>query len=85
MTRLRKNATYFKINYVIIMLVTTVICMIFNPTSLIVLAGLALGWIYLFAIKQTPLVIGGRTFRCGTFQCLNGGFFSNKGPVILLC
>jgi PRA1 family protein 1 len=63
LTRLRKNAAYFKINYFIILLLSTAVCMVMNPSSLVVLGLLALSWIYLFAIRTAPLVIGGRTFR----------------------
>ena len=42
----------------------TLITLAFNPTSLIVLGLLAMAWIYLFVVRQSPIVIGGRTFRC---------------------
>jgi len=61
--RLRKNANYFKVNYLVVIVTITAITMAMNPTSLIVLGVLALAWLYLFVIKQTPLVIGGRTFN----------------------
>ncbi len=46
-----------------VLLLITVVCMALNPTSLLVLAGLAVGWMYLFVLRATPLVIGGRTIR----------------------
>lgn len=46
-----------------IALVVTVVSMVLNPSSLIVLGILLLGWIYLFVVRQVPVVIGGRTFR----------------------
>lgn len=61
--RLKKNAAYFRVNYLAFMLVVTVTCMVLNPTSLIVLGCLALIWGYIFGIRTSPLVIGGRTFR----------------------
>lgn len=63
MTRVRKNLTYFRVNYMTIALVVTVVSMVLNPSSLIVLGILLLGWIYLFVVRQVPVVIGGRTFR----------------------
>jgi PRA1 family protein len=63
MTRIRKNFAYFRVNYLTIAVVVTVVSMVLNPSSLIVLGILVLGWIYLFIIRQAPLVIGGRTFR----------------------
>lgn len=63
MTRVRKNLAYFRVNYLTIALVVTIVSMILNPSSLIVLGILLLGWIYLFVVRQAPVVIGGRTFR----------------------
>ena len=62
--RLRKNAHYFKVNYLMVVFTVTLITLAFNPTSLIVLGLLAMAWIYLFVVRQSPIVIGGRTFRC---------------------
>ena len=62
--RLRKNAQYFKVNYLIVMLAVTLITLVLNPTSLIALAFLAMAWVYLFVVRQSPIVIAGRTFRC---------------------
>lgn len=62
-SRLKKNLAYFRINYLVVLLLITVVCMALNPTSLLVLAGLAVGWMYLFVLRATPLVIGGRTIR----------------------
>ncbi|CAK0739323.1 hypothetical protein CVIRNUC_001156 [Coccomyxa viridis] len=60
--RLRKNAHYFKVNYLMVVFTVTLITLAFNPTSLIVLGLLAMAWIYLFVVRQAPIVIGGRTF-----------------------
>lgn len=60
--RLKKNAAYFRVNYLAFMLVVTVTCMVLNPTSLIVLGCLALLWTYVFGLRTSPVVIGGRTF-----------------------
>ncbi|KAL3130954.1 hypothetical protein ABBQ38_000277 [Trebouxia sp. C0009 RCD-2024] len=61
--RLRKNALYFKVNYLVVILTITAVTMALYPTSLIVLGCLALAWLYLFVVRQSPLVIGGRTFN----------------------
>ncbi|KAK9831507.1 hypothetical protein WJX81_003743 [Elliptochloris bilobata] len=60
--RLRKNAAYFRINYLILMLCVTFITLLLNPTSLLVLGFLTAGWSYLFVVRTAPIVIGGRTF-----------------------
>lgn len=50
-------------NYLIIMVGVTALCMALNPGALLVLAFLGLLWLYLFVVRQAPLVLGGRTFR----------------------
>eukprot|EP00798_Chlamydomonas_sp_ICE-L_P003380 gene3380-13417_t len=60
-TRVRKNAAYFRINYLIVMLTTCTVTFLMNPSSLLVL-GLLLGfWIYFLFVKTTPVEIAGRT------------------------
>ena len=49
------------------MLCVTFITLLMNPTSLLVLGFLTAGWSYLFVVRTAPIVIGGRTFRCGGF------------------
>jgi len=63
LAELRKNANYFKVNYLVVIVTITAVTMALYPTSLIVLGLLALAWLYLFVIKSSPLVIGGRTFK----------------------
>lgn len=62
--RLRKNANYFRVNYLIIMLMTTAATFLMHPSSLLVLGLLASGWMYVFLMRTTPIVVGGRTLRC---------------------
>lgn len=59
--RLRKNAAYFKVNYLIVMLITLAVTFLLHPSSLIVLGLLTGGWIYVFLVRTQPLTIGGRT------------------------
>jgi hypothetical protein len=61
--RLRKNAGYFKINYLIVILLTVAGTFLTHPSSLFVLAFLLASWVYLFAIRQGPLVINGKELR----------------------
>lgn len=58
--RIRRNAGYFKINYLIIILLTVAGTFLTHPSSLLVLGFLAASWVYMFAIKQGPLVINGK-------------------------
>lgn len=62
-SRFRQNLQYFRINYLIVLLATIVVCMIMSPKSLFVLMALFCGWVYLFIIRSAPLVIGGKTIR----------------------
>ena len=64
MSRFRQNLQYFRINYLIVLLSTIVVCMIMSPQSLIVLLALFGAWIYMFIIRTAPLTVGGRTLGC---------------------
>lgn len=61
-SRFKKNTAYFRINYGIFVLLTTVVCMVLNPSSLVVLGLLAAVWCYLFVVRQASITIGGRPF-----------------------
>lgn len=61
--RLRKNAAYFRVNYLMFVGLVTAVCFCLHPASLIVVAFLSMAWVYLFVVRQAPIVIGGRTFR----------------------
>lgn len=65
-SRLRRNAGYFRVNYLIIAVLTVAGSFITHPSSLLVLAGLLALWVYMFAIKQGPLVLGDKEFRSVT-------------------
>jgi hypothetical protein len=68
-TRLRKNLTYFKVNYLIVVLLTLIITFLTNPQSLFIVGLLLGGWAYVFVIRQSPLVISGRQLRCAAKRC----------------
>ncbi|XP_071722449.1 PRA1 family protein B4-like [Rutidosis leptorrhynchoides] len=63
-TRIRKNYTYFRVNYVSIVGVVIAISLLTNPFSLITLLCLVAAWtfLYLFRPSDPPLVILGREF-----------------------
>lgn len=60
---MRKNVSYFKVNYGIVGVGTTALVMFLNPWSLIVLAFLALIWAYAYIVRTAPFVVGGRELR----------------------
>jgi hypothetical protein len=61
LTRVKKNSAYFRVNYLVVMLTTTLATFLFHPTALIILGLLIAGWVWVLFIKSAPLVIGGRT------------------------
>lgn len=58
--RLRKNAAYFRVNYLIVLMGTVAMGFVMNPSSLFVLGALLVGWVYVFAVRTGPLVVNGR-------------------------
>jgi len=64
-SRVRRNATYFKINYAAFMVIALLVVMLMNPSSLAVLALLGTGWLYVFVFRTRPITIGDRTLRSG--------------------
>ncbi|CAK8538361.1 unnamed protein product [Lathyrus sativus] len=63
-SRIRKNFTYFRVNYLTLIIFALAISLITHPFSLLVLLGLLASWsfLYLFRPSDQPLVIFGRTF-----------------------
>lgn len=63
-SRIRKNLSYFKVNYISFIAVVLAFSLLSHPFSLLVLLCLLGGWIflYLFRPSDQPVVILGRTF-----------------------
>ncbi|GLT31525.1 hypothetical protein SLA2020_062560 [Shorea laevis] len=63
-SRIRKNLSYFKVNYVTLLAVVLAFSLLSHPLSLLVLLGLLAAWLflYLFRPSDQPLVLFGRTF-----------------------
>ncbi|XP_030445503.2 PRA1 family protein B3-like [Syzygium oleosum] len=63
-SRIRKNASYFKVNYIALLAVVLALSLVTHPFSLLVLLSLLAAWIflYLFRSSDQPLVVYGRTF-----------------------
>ncbi|KAH1162824.1 hypothetical protein GLYMA_01G125900v4 [Glycine max] len=62
--RVRKNFSYFRVNYYAVVSLILAVSLLTNPFSLILLVGLLASWtfLYLFRPSDQPLVILGRTF-----------------------
>ncbi|ONH99753.1 hypothetical protein PRUPE_6G048100 [Prunus persica] len=63
-SRVRKNAAYFRVNYLIVLAVVLAYSLISHPFSLLTLVTLSGAWIFLYVLRPSdqPLVIFGRTF-----------------------
>ncbi|GLT92912.1 hypothetical protein SLE2022_107230 [Rubroshorea leprosula] len=63
-SRIRKNLSYFKVNYVTLLAVVLAFSLLSHPLSLLVLLGLLAAWVflYLFRPSDQPVVLFGRTF-----------------------
>ncbi|BFG36498.1 hypothetical protein CerSpe_227720 [Prunus speciosa] len=63
-SRVRKNYSYFRVNYLATVALIVAVSLFTHPFSLLVLLGLLAGWLflYLFRPSDQPLVIFGRTF-----------------------
>ncbi|XP_059668078.1 PRA1 family protein B4-like [Cornus florida] len=62
--RIRKNYSYFRVNYLSLLAVVLAVSLLTNPLSLILLLGLLAAWLfmYLFRPSDPPLVLFGRAF-----------------------
>ncbi|XP_010529079.1 PREDICTED: PRA1 family protein B4 [Tarenaya hassleriana] len=62
--RVRKNYSYFKVNYLAVATAIVAFSLVTHPFSLVLLLSLLASWIflYLFRSSDQPLVIFGRTF-----------------------
>ncbi|XP_052171849.1 PRA1 family protein B4 [Diospyros lotus] len=62
--RVRKNYSYFRVNYLCCLAVVLAVSLLTNPFALLLLVGLLAAWLflYLFRPSDPPLVLFGRTF-----------------------
>ncbi|XP_050370082.1 PRA1 family protein B2-like [Argentina anserina] len=63
-SRVRKNAAYFRVNYLIVLAAVLAYSLLSHPFTLLTLVGLAAAWIFLYSHRQSdqPLVILGRSY-----------------------
>ncbi|KHN40329.1 PRA1 family protein F2 [Glycine soja] len=55
--RINTNAKHFRANYVIIILLVLFLSLLGHPISLIILVVMMIAWLYLYFLRDTPLVI----------------------------
>eukprot|EP00271_Cylindrocystis_brebissonii_P013898 TRINITY_DN3443_c0_g2_i1.p1 TRINITY_DN3443_c0_g2~~TRINITY_DN3443_c0_g2_i1.p1 ORF type:complete len:203 (+),score=23.32 TRINITY_DN3443_c0_g2_i1:233-841(+) len=58
--RVKKNLTYFHVNYALFLMTVVVCSMLMNPTSIFWLFALACLWGYVFFVRSDPVVVYGR-------------------------
>ncbi|KAK8697990.1 hypothetical protein V6N13_114122 [Hibiscus sabdariffa] len=63
-SRLGKNFSYFRANYLIIIAAVLALSLISHPLSLVILLSLISAWLFIYAQRpsEQPLVIWGRTY-----------------------
>ncbi|KAJ7299553.1 hypothetical protein O6H91_17G079100 [Diphasiastrum complanatum] len=60
--RIRKNVSYFRVNYFICLLGLILLSLLWHPGSFFVVALLLVAWAFFFVYRTQPLVIFNRTF-----------------------
>lgn len=89
--RVRKNYSYFRVNYYAVVAGILAVSLLTNPFSLILLIGLLASWTFLYLFRPTdrPLVLFGRTFTdFETLMILSGltvfvVFLTSVGSVLV--
>ncbi|KAL0321805.1 UNVERIFIED_CONTAM: PRA1 family protein B1 [Sesamum calycinum] len=63
-SRIRKNFSYFRINYISLLALSLAFSLLSHPFSLIVLLSLLAAWLFLYSFRPSdqPVVVAGRTF-----------------------
>jgi hypothetical protein len=61
-SRIRKNAAYFRVNYLIVLTVMVAFTLVSHPVSFFFLASLLGAWAYMYLIRSGPFAAFGRTF-----------------------
>ncbi|XAR67171.1 hypothetical protein NMG60_11013633 [Bertholletia excelsa] len=55
--RIYANAAYFRVNYAIVVSVSLLLSLLLHPTSLVIFGLLVAAWLFLYFLREGPLVI----------------------------
>ncbi|KAL0282236.1 UNVERIFIED_CONTAM: PRA1 family protein B3 [Sesamum angustifolium] len=80
-SRIRKNFSYFRINYISLLALSLAFSLLSHPFSLIVLLSLLAAWLFLYSFRPSdqPVVVAGRTFSDREVLGILGGVYYSCG------